>query len=832
MKNFLVSTTFLLVISISAFSQNNFCGRVVTNNSGKEEPLEFATIRLIGYENIAMPTNANGEFCFEKILNKNCQIEVACLGFNKKTISIQLPINGVLKIQLEQGTYEANEVIISATRASEKDAATYQIINKKELEQLNIGQDLPYIFQYAPSVVNTSDAGAGVGYTSLRIRGTDGTRINTTVNGIPVNDAESQGTFFVNFPDLASSAQSIQIQRGVGTSSNGSGAFGASINIQTLAMRDSAYSESNNTFGSFNTLKNSILFGTGLLSNHFTVNGRLSRIVSDGFIDRANSNLRSLYLDASYYGKKMSLHYVNFSGTEKTFQAWNGIPESKYNSQHTTQNSDTNLTNHFYNNLGYLYHTPQDSVNLFSSNNRTYNYFTYPNQTDNYSQYNHQLHFTYNLSNNLFFNSTVHYTKGAGYFEEYKINSLLSDYGIKPLIINFDTISSTTLIRQKWLDNNFYGTSYALNYKTGRWQMILGGASNQYTGKHFTKIVWAEYAATTDNQMQYNYNSSLKNDNAFYFKNIFSIQESFTIYTDIQMRNINYVFDGFDLFQKPSRQNVNYNFFNPKVGLYKIIDKVSSIYASFSIANREPTREDFIASTPSSRPQSEQLQDLEIGYKFNNSILIFEATAFYMNYKNQLVLTGKVNDVGAYTRINTPKSNRTGIEVITDYKLNAKTKLFGNATLSMNKIKNFDEYIYGYFSNSDSIAVYKTTFENTDIAFSPKLIATCGFQIQLYKNIALFYAHKFVDSQFLDNTSNKSKMLPAYNTGDVKIMFSSEPKWSKKLNVMLVVNNIFNKMYASNGYTYSSKFNGALIKENFVYPQAGMNIMLCLNIGL
>ena len=822
-KIFLV-VVLLIANTINTEAQNKFCGNVVLNGNA----VEFAVVKCLS-NNAAVLGNINGEFCFDNLPKGLLTFELSCLGYNKKIVDVVIPNSETKIFELQQGTYQSNEIIISATRASDKQAATFQIINKKEIEKLNIGQDLPYIFQYTPSTVSTSDAGAGVGYTSMRIRGTDGTRINTTVNGVPVNDAESQGTFFVNFPDLVSSAQSIQIQRGVGTSSNGSGAFGASINMQTLAMRDSAYAQSNNSAGSFNTLKNTVMFGTGLINNNFTLNGRLSRIVSDGFIDRASSNMRSLYLDASYYGKRFSMHYVNFSGLEKTYQAWNGVPESKVKS---SSENDTNLVNHYYNNLGYLYNSAQDSLNIFNSKNNTYNYFTYQNQTDNYSQFNHQIHFTYNINRYWHTNVTAHFTRGLGYFEEYKIDEKLSNYDVASVVVNTDTINRSTLIRQKWLNNIFYGFTYSLIYKKGNWQSILGGASNQYFGQHYTKIIWAEYSSTSDPLNKYQLNSSIKNDNSVYWKNNFAVNEIFDVYTDVQYRYVDYKFEGFDALLQSATQFVHYNFLNPKLGINARINKQSSMYASYSVANREPTRDDFVASTPISRPKSEQLKDLEIGYKLNNERLVFEAVGFFMNYKNQLVLTGKINDVGSYTRTNTPSSYRSGIELSAEYKLTETLKFFGNTTISQNKIENFNEYIYEYFSYTDSVAVQKNTYANTDIAFSPKLIAVVGFQWQLKKYFSMFYAQKYVGSQYLDNTQNSSRMLKEFTTGDFKLMFNSHSKWCSKLSAMITVNNILDKQYASNGYTYSSRYEGKLITENFLYPQAGRNITLTLVLGL
>lgn len=819
MKNLITLVGFSFLIFSSSLAQTKLCGSLVCNN----EKVEFASI-VCKDEKQAVLSNSSGEFCIE-ISHFPAQIEISCLGFNRQVVNIKSASEKLDKIELMRGTFEANEVIISATRTDEKQGATFQMISKSEISKLNIGQDIPYVLQYTPSAVNTSDAGNGIGYTSLRIRGTDATRINTTVNGIPVNDAESQGTFWVDFPDLASSAQSIQIQRGVGTSTNGSGAFGASINIQTLQMRDSSYAQSSSNFGSFNSLRSSLMFGTGLLNNHFTLNGRLSKINSDGFIDRGKADMKSMYLDASYYGKRFSIHYVNFSGLEKTYQAWNGMPESKF------LGNTNELTNHYYNNLGYLYLTPQDSINLFSSNNNTYNYFTYKNQTDNYSQFNHQLHSNFTLSKHLLLNVSMHYTRGLGYYEEYKFKDALENYGLENVTVGSDTIRNSSLVRQKWLDNYFYGLTYSLIYKKSRFTSILGGSANQYDGRHYTKIIWSEFASNSTPEKYIDDNSALKTDVSIFSKNIFQLTDQLSLYADVHFREVDYQFQGYNDVFALSDQKVKYHFLNPKAGVSYDLRKNQHVYASYSIAHREPMRDDFVSSTPTSRPLPERLDDIEVGYTIDSKKYHIQFVGYLMNYKNQLVLTGKINDVGSYTRTNVRNSSRNGIEMIAEYRFNSRFKLFTNATWSKNTIKNFQEFVYGYYSSSDSISTTINSYKNSDIAFSPSLIGLLGLSVKPVKGLECMLVSKYVGKQFLDNTSQAEKSLPAYLISDVKIIYEIAPRWCKSLSFQININNLFNQRYASNGYTYSSKYDGQLIRENFVYPQAGINLMGGLSIG-
>ncbi|RRN77022.1 TonB-dependent receptor, partial [Pseudoxanthomonas sp. SGD-10] len=519
-------------------AQNVLSGKIKDGMS--LEPMAGAAVTLTEL-NSSTQTDAKGGFSFQNIRNGSYLLKVSYIGF--KPLQKRITINGDthLDLTLEKSLLLADEVVVSATRAASNSATTFKNISKEEIERNNFGQDLPFLINQTPSVVVSSDAGAGVGYTSMRIRGSDATRVNVTINGIPYNDPESHGSFFVNLPDFASSVDNIQLQRGVGTSTNGAGAFGASLNIQTAVLNDSAYAELNNSAGSFGTLKNTVKVGTGLINGKWTFDGRLSRVISDGFIDRGSSDLKSYYLSGAYYGKKSILRAVTFSGQEKTYQAWNGIPEAKLKG---TQSEE--LLDHYYRNQGDLYNTVEDSINLFNSDPRTFNMFRYKNQTDNYIQNNHQLLYSKEINSELNFNGALHYTRGAGYYEEYKYNEKFDKYGLAPIIVGTETINRTDLVRRRWLDNHFYGLTYSLNYRpSNRFDFTLGGAYNEYKNEHFGEVTWARYASQTENDYRYYENDATKKDFNVYGKATANF-DKLNLFADLQYRTIDYTFLGFD----------------------------------------------------------------------------------------------------------------------------------------------------------------------------------------------------------------------------------------------------------------------------------------------
>ncbi len=741
-------------------------------------------------------------------INSN-QLSISKLSRTKVFLSLIIVNCSLIIVQAQDSTgrhsekiRELNEVVVSSTRANQKMGMAFTNVYQKDLKKNNLGQDLPFLLNQLPSVVVSSDAGAGVGYTGIRIRGTDPTRINVTLNGVPYNDSESQGTYWVNMPDFASSAQSIQVQRGVGTSTNGAGAFGASININTLSYQQEAYGETNFTVGSFNTLKTNVLASTGLLNDHFVVDARLSKLSSDGYIDRASSDLKSFYVSAGYYGKDNFVRFNAFSGKEKTYQAWEGVPES------------------------------------LLKTDRTFNPYTYDNQVDDYQQDHYQLISSFKLNKNWTLNPTLHYTKGRGFYEQFREQDKFSNYGLPNVVSGTETIKKTDLVRRKWLDNNFYGATYSLDYQAGgvpsnkKFSANIGGAWNKYDGDHFGEIIWAKNTSTADIRYRWYESNSLKTDFNIFTKAFYQVNDALNFYGDLQYRTVNYDIKGTgdkrqEITQLSAGGVPHYQFFNPKFGMNYQINKFSSVYASFAVGNKEPSRQDFIDNAPKA-PLAENLQDLEAGYRLAGTKFSFDANFYYMNYKNQLVLTGQVNGVGEAIRVNVAESYRAGLELSANWKFAPRWALAANTTFSQNKIKNFTETVVNYDGDADKI----NKFAKTDISFSPNLIAGGQLSYAPCKNLELAWLSKYVSKQFMDNTSDDNRSLNAFFVNDLRATFSVKPKIIKELTFSLLVNNLFNHLYESNGYTYSYIYDKQVTTENFYYPQAGTNFLLAVKVRL
>jgi iron complex outermembrane recepter protein len=772
---------FLFIISFSGICQGFVSG--IVKDSESNQPLAGTSVYWKN-SNVGTKTDSEGKFKLKEIKEKN-ELVVSYIGFGTIVLKPEtIADKPFLEIKLIRSTYQADEVIVNATRANENSAMAFTNVGKDDLAKRNAGQDLPILLNFTPSLVTTSDAGAGIGYTGLRIRGTDATRINVTVNGIPINDSEDQGVYWVNMPDLASSVSSVQIQRGVGTSANGAGAFGGSINIQSNEYTPKPYADINSSAGTFNSFKNTIKFGSGLLGEHFTFDGRLSKITSDGFVDRAFSNLKSYYLSGAYFGKKSFVRVNVFSGQEKTYQSWNGIAESQL------------------------------------VNERTFNSFTYKNQTDNYQQNHYQLLSTHTLSNNWSLNANMHYTKGFGYYEEYKEDEKLSKYGLPNVFIGTETVKQTDLIRQKWLDNDFYGTTFLLDYQSHKkLSASLGGAYNIFEGGHFGEIIWAKFAPEK-NYRWYNSNS-IKKDFNIYAKGNAQVAEKFNFYTDIQVRSINLNMKGTASLLQDISQQHSYTFFNPKIGATASISDNLQTYASFAVGQKEPNRTDFVDNKGLSQPKPEKLNDFEMGLKYNSGKSMVSINGYLMNYKNQLVVTGAINDVGDPIRTNIPKSFRAGIELENKYTFSTKFVWAINATLSQNKVSNFTESIPDY-EGSTKLVFHK----KGDIAFSPNVILGSQLVLKATKSLEIALLSKYVGKQYLDNTSNEGRKLNAYFTNDIRFLYNIKTKGIPIINLGLYLNNLLNEQYESNGYTYSYLYENKVTTENYYYPQAGRNFML------
>jgi iron complex outermembrane recepter protein len=782
----------LLCSTTIAHAQFNFTGKIIDASSGKSIP--GATVLLKGSEQGGAITDSSGDFTFTNITSGSYHLQISCIGFTTYKQEVIIRNNSTENIiYLHHLSLLVKPLEVSGSRAGKDAPFSKTEISRAALQKYNLGQDMPYLLNQQPSVVINSDAGTGIGYTGIYIRGTDETRINVTINGIPVNDAEDQGTYWVDIPDLVSSTNSIQIQRGVGSSTNGAGAFGGTINISTNQFHDSAYGEINSSYGSFNTFKNTVNVGSGLLDQHFTVDARLSKITSDGYIDRAFAHLESFYLSTAYLVSKTAIRFNVFSGKEQTYQAWDGVPE------------DSLATNRTYNDLGL---EPDGSY--------------YSNQTDNYEQDYYQLFINHTFNTHYNFSGALFLTKGDGYYEEFEIDQPYSDYGLPNPVIAGDTITNTDLIQDLWLYNYYYGTIFSFNH-TGLLNWTIGGGWDQYDGQHYGNIVWAEYAIKKD--YQYYYDIAHKKDFNIYWKGDKNLTNNLSVYADLQYRYVLYNIDGFD--DNPGLiQHNHYNFINPKVGLHGQLSDHQSLYLSYAVANKEPNRDDYEANLLQT-PKPEHLEDWEAGYDQKGKKYSFHGDLYYMYYKDQLVLTGQINDVGEYTRTNIPISYRAGIELSGDVKFSKIFSVYANATVSRNKIQNFTEYIDDY-DNGGQEAIYHGS---TDIAFSPDLIAAATLTAQPLKNLEFDLLSKYVGLQYLDNTSDANRSMPAFWVNNFSAIYSVHTGWVKEIRFQLMVNNLLNTKYVNNGYTYSYIQGGKIYTDNSYFPQAGINFLFGVKVG-
>ena len=666
---------------------------------------------------------------------------------------------------------QLDEVMVSAVRVTNKTPVSFINLDKKEIKFRNLGQDIPILMNYMLSVVTTSDAGNGVGYTGIRVRGSDATRVNITINGIPYNDSESHGTFWVNMPDFASSVESLQLQRGVGTSTNGAGAFGASLNLLTDSYSKEANGEISNAGGSFNTRKHTVKFSSGLLNNNFELAGRLSNIASQGYIDRASSDLKSYFLQGTYVGKTTLIKALVFGGKEKTYQSWYGIDAE------TLKN-----------------HRTFNYAGMFTDANGDTRF--YDNQTDNYQQDHYQLHWNERVSENWSANMALHYTKGKGYYEEYQNEQDFADYGLTPISIDGTIIDNTDLIRQKWLDNDFYGTTFSVNYKKDRLDVIIGGGWNKYEGKHFGQVIWARYASTSELGDHYYDDVATKTDGNIFVKANYQVTEKISLYGDLQYRNVNYKADGV----QPTLVNDTFNFFNPKAGLNYSFNDKNTFYFSYAKANREPNRIDYEGGNV----KSEKLDDFELGWRFVSEKAKINTNIYYMAYKDQLILTGNIDDVGNPIRSNSEKSYRLGLEIDATIALTKQFIIRPNFTLSQNR--NIDLNVNG------------VNVGTKDIAYSPSVIAG---NILVYKpndKLQISWLSKFIGEQYMNNIELSEAKLVDYYVNDLNIAYEIKPKSVFKSIVLTgLVNNILDKQYVSNGYMYDV--------YPYYYPQAGINFL-------
>lgn len=809
----LLGLALMFCMATFAYAQHTVGGTV--KNTTNNQKLSNASVHLttVSGRNSATVTDDEGRFEL-KVADGNYTLTVSFVGF--KTVTKELVISGGdvkdLVVAMEEAATVNGEALVQATRAQESSATTFTNVTKGELVKQNHGQDLPFLLNLTPSAVVNSDAGAGVGYTGIRIRGVDPSRTNVTINGIPVNDAESHGTFWVNTPDLASSVENIQVQRGVGTSTNGAAAFGASINIQTDGLKDKPFVEVANAYGSYHTRKHTLKVGTGLMENGWAFDARLSQIKSDGFVDRASSDLKSFFASGARYGKRSLLKVNVFSGKEVTYQAWNGIPEPRLRGDLAGMTEYATM-------LG------TDLNHLLSSGNRTYNEFTYKNQVDNYQQDHYQAFYSLTPVKYFKLNIGLHYTYGRGYYEEFKSDEKLAKYKLNDLIIGSDTVKRSDIIRRRWLDNDFYGVVFSGIYEKGRTSITIGGGANEYDGRHFGEIIWAEFAGAALPGTRFYEGKSFKKDVNFYTKVNYKWNERFSTFIDIQGRFISYRLNGTDLNGSNYinyHYDLNYQFFNPKAGLVYELSRSTNVYAYAGMANREPERKDIIQAGSAGVPTAEQLINYEAGYRTHQNKWSFQINGFYMDYKNQLVSTGQVNDVGAYNRVNVRKSYRAGIEAVVGVRVTKYLSWQATAAYSRNRISEFKEYVDNWDNGTQDVFVHK----DTRIAFSPDWVASSMISLLPLKALQIDIITKYVSKQYLDNTQNENRKLNGFIVNDVRLNYELPFAYGfKSIKLGVLVNNILNEKYEPNGYTFSGITGGKRYDFNYYYPQAGTNIL-------
>lgn len=704
------------------------------------------------------------------------------------------------------------EVAVVGTRATERTPMAYSNIGRETLAKHNLGVDLPYLLQMQPSTFSTSDAGTGIGYTSLRVRGVDATGINITIGGVPINDSESQAVFWVNMPDLASSVRQVQVQRGVGTSSNGAASFGASVNMALEALSVRPYGSISLSGGSFNTLRANGRFGTGRIAKHWSIDGRVSYITSDGYVDRSGVRLMSYFLQRGYASERTMVKLLSFGGSERTGIAWNGIS--------TKEEEQFGRT---YNSAGYKY-TDADGRRHYHDN------------TDNYLQLHNHLVVSHRFSPVLSLNATLHYTRGYGYTHEYRTGRTLVKFGLQPYLDqNGKKVKKTSLLREKYLDNHFYGMVSSLSWTPERWQIHLGVSGNEYRGAHYGILPWVDYPTPVSPTKRYYDNDAKKLDFSTYIKAQYQLTNALSAYVDLQYRHVDYQIDGTtDNYDEgtSAMQVINlkrtFNFLNPKAGLFYQFNPEHHAYASVAISHREPNRKTYTEGAVGVEPRAERLTDYELGYGYKGRLYSLSVGGYYMHYTDQLVMNGKINDVGGMILENVPESYRMGIELQGAARLTNSLHLDASVGLSQNRIKRYEYNFSQYDADYNWQGYVLRKYDNATLAYSPSLIFSGALTYTTGDGFEAALRSQYVSSQYLDNTASADRMLPAYHTMGLRLSYDLRIKGAKGLNVTLEANNILDSRYYSNGYVYDVGLDhhGKEYSDLRYYPQAGLNVLV------
>ena len=775
-----------LAVPAIAGAQSRITGTI---KSSEGEALEGALVKFGG---TVLVSDRDGAFTSGVVKPGSIALNASYFGFVPLDTTVVLGATGnaTVNITLRPLSYLLPQAEVRALRAGDRTPFAKSSVDAERLQQTNTGVDMPLLLDHLPSVVTTTDAGTGFGYTGLRIRGSDATRINVTVNGVPINDAESQGMYWVDMPDLATSTQDIEVQRGVGSSTNGPGAFGASVNVRTTSVSDSAFGAVSVNGGSFNTQRYAARFGTGV-HNGLSLDGRLSTVHSDGYIDRASADLNSYFLQGAWLGKSRSLRFITFSGKEVTYQAWGGVPREVI---------DTN---------------------------RTFNPYKYDNEVDDYRQTYYQLLFDQRVGSSGALNITLFRTLGKGFYEQFREEDDLANYGIAPVVAGGDTITTSDIIRRRWLDNVITGVNASYEQHLDQLRLVLGGSYSKYEGDHFGEVIWARYAGESDIRDRYYFNDAVKIDMNVFLKATWTVHQRIDVHADAQVRSVSHDFLGYDNELRNVTQQAAFTFFNPKAGVNVRVRKNDRLYVSFAVANREPNRDDLTETSPQSRPRPEQLQDIEAGYELRSTRVTAGINGYYMNYKDQLVLTGELNDVGAALRTNVASSYRAGIELMCTARLHPRLLVSANAAFSRNRVRDFVEFVDDW-DNGGQVRVEQG---ETDLAFSPSTIAGGELTATLWRSrrgnrFDLTWVAKYVGQQFLDNTGNDERSLDAYLVNDARLNITLARMGPVDgIDINLTVRNLIGEQYESNGWVYSYYSENRRQEMVGLFPQAPLNVL-------
>ena len=806
MKSFFLPLM-MLALTLSAFSQKSAIKGTVTDNEG--EALPGANV-VVNNTMLGVITNGDGEFLIALDEQKSYEVTVSFMGYETYALEVIPPFKEHYDVSLETSNFIADEVIVTATRAGNRTPMAYENMEKEEITAQNMGQDMGYLLSLTPSLVQSSESGTGIGYTNFRIRGSDPSRINVTVDGIPLNDAESQQVFWVNMPSFSSSLSSIQVQRGVGTSTNGAAAFGATVNLQTETPSGETYVEISSTFGSYNTWINTVKAGTGLIKDRLSFDFRYSNLKSDGYVDFATSDNQSMQFTGNYFTKKGRIKASVILGEQHTGISWWGVDEVTL---------DTNRT---YNPAG-QYVSPSGE-NLY-----------YDNQTDNYWQNHYHLVYSTNLTEQLLLNAAVFYVDGRGYYEQFKQDQAVADYYLPDIIVENDTITHTDLVRQKWLDNDFYGSVFSLVYSRDQLKLIGGGGINRYVGDHFGKIIWMRYAGDTEKDHEWYSNNADKWDGNLYLKANYQLKQRLNLFADLQYRYVYYLMEGLDDdgYMRELDQEHSYNFFNPKLGAQLEINPGQFAYASFSIGNREPTRQNFKDATgdPESTPLAERLRDLELGYSFSSRTVAAQLNIYYMDYKNQLVPTGELSQDGYPIMTNVDKSYRAGVELSFGIQPFSFLEWNASLTLSRNRIRDFVETYIDYDTDTWEGTASSIELGNVDIAYSPSVISSSDLVFHLAKSMDLHLISQYVSEQYFVNTMNENMKLDSWFVNNLRFDYAFAVKKLGVVGLQFQVNNLFNTLYENNGYGGTWWEDGQEYYWSAYFPQATINYLAKLSLS-